>query len=440
MSFDCKTLMKNCFIKPDRRNIDKFTKFLKCYIKPKYTHELYDDISSIIMNFYDQIYILSCMNSESLLGNSFAFYSLQLEYNSMIYVSRTTTLIINPGQNSLYELKRDQVEMKLLAKFDNNYQICGISNDTFGGIRDEKEKKLLWIFDKHNKITKFFAMGNKSYFKDFLSGDFVEKDDDKLIDVAVLNKVFAKIMITKITTGFNHILFLSSDGYVWSNGSNYYGQCGLDVNTAQISTVYLITTLTDVSDIESGENHNICLTKNGKCMGFGRNSYFNLGLGFKSRAVSIPIELEIDQKIVNGACGDNNTAVITQNGKAYLCGYGSNGECGNGSAMRGNRIKQPICINELYDDLNNIHFESVTCGRQHTIITSKKRDVYTFGCDSERKCRLADDVDDVVYDKKKHHIIQPYKVKGIHKHKDSVLSTIAADYMTCVLTRDIFQW
>lgn len=86
--------------------------------------------------------------------------------------------------------------------------------------------------------------------------------------------------IISIKCGDEYSLLLTSKGYVYSFGSNYQGQLGLnDKNIKSRSVPTLIHNIPEITRIECGENHSMCIDIDNNLWVFGYNTYGQLGLG-----------------------------------------------------------------------------------------------------------------------------------------------------------------
>ena len=81
--------------------------------------------------------------------------------------------------------------------------------------------------------------------------------------------------VAAIAAGYSHTIFLKSDGAVWATGLNNYGQLG-DGSTANKSNPVQVTdssgnAFSNVAAIAAGYNHTIFLKSDGSAWATGRN-------------------------------------------------------------------------------------------------------------------------------------------------------------------------
>uniref|UniRef100_A0A3Q3CTW8 X-linked retinitis pigmentosa GTPase regulator n=1 Tax=Haplochromis burtoni TaxID=8153 RepID=A0A3Q3CTW8_HAPBU len=83
------------------------------------------------------------------------------------------------------------------------------------------------------------------------------------------------------------------------------------------------------------------------------------------------------------ACGDEHTALITENGKLFLFGSNNWGQLGLGSKVT---VNKPTCVKALKSE----KVQLVACGRNHTLICTAQGKVYASGGNSEGQLGLGD--------------------------------------------------
>lgn len=162
----------------------------------------------------------------------------------------------------------------------------------------------------------------------------------------------------------------------------------MDPNIAdRIDTPQLIQNLNNITTISTGAQHNLCIDSEDALWVFGNNAFNQLGLGEDYVMLNFmdkPMINPYFKKDVNIAeCGSHHSLCINKNGKAFTFGFGESGQCGIGPEIASKRFKfvsVPFCINDDYDDMNNIEFEAGTCGGDQTILLSvSEQKLYAFG-------------------------------------------------------------
>jgi alpha-tubulin suppressor-like RCC1 family protein len=82
--------------------------------------------------------------------------------------------------------------------------------------------------------------------------------------------------ITQVATGWFHSLALGSDGSVWAWGDNQYGELG-DGSTSQSDTPVQVTGLSGITQIAAGDDWSLALRSDGTVWAWGNNFYNDLG-------------------------------------------------------------------------------------------------------------------------------------------------------------------
>ncbi|KAJ3584438.1 hypothetical protein NHX12_014933 [Muraenolepis orangiensis] len=124
------------------------------------------------------------------------------------------------------------------------------------------------------------------------------------------------------------------------------------------------------------------------------------------------------------ACGDEHTAVVTENGKLFVFGSNNWGQLGLGTKSS---VNKPTCVKALKSEKVRL----VACGRNHTIICTAQGTVYTSGGNSEGQLGLGD------CDERK--AFQPVKFFGA---QGPIKMLAAGSNTSAALTEDgkLFMW
>eukprot|EP01083_Nonionella_stella_P004282 12358_1 len=245
-----------------------------------------------------------------------------------------------------------------------------------------------FIISSDNKIYAFGINDNAQF------GNAMRSDDSNpvLTPLHTLNRLFPSNnnKITKICTGFNHSLFLTNTGNVWSCGKNNFGQCGIVRQCGTADPLKLIPVLVpflqNIIDIECGLMHNLCIDRAQQLWGFGYNRFGQLGFG-GNKVVEKPVLNDFFKhlNVVQMSCGHSHSFVIDDDGKCWLFGRNVEGQIGIGLAnWNYTGIKVPHLFQDENDDeLRDLIVVDGACGYYHTIILTKQGQIYGFGSNKD---------------------------------------------------------
>ncbi|EFA76778.1 regulator of chromosome condensation domain-containing protein [Heterostelium album PN500] len=194
--------------------------------------------------------------------------------------------------------------------------------------------------------------------------------DDQLLP----QKVESLQEIVVISIGFYHSAAVKSNGELLTWGCGEDGQLGHgDVFNQPIPKVVQSITSHWVTQVQCGEKHTICLTKNGKVFTWGTSEYGQLGLGDTQKNCTPMLVTSLDKyHIIQIACGATHNAVLTNNREVLVFG--------NGAAMgSANIISIPIMV----PSLKIMNIERLSCGHYSTAALTECGDVYTWGSGQE---------------------------------------------------------
>ena len=126
--------------------------------------------------------------------------------------------------------------------------------------------------------------------------------------------------IQQISCGSNFTLCLTNDGYLYSFGSNNYGQLGIGRNTNDEHPPQMIESLQDVEFVICGGTFAFCKTLDNIVYCWGKNTDGQLGVG-NTDDVYLPYKsLTCPDDVVDIKCGSEHTLLLTSNRYVYSCG------------------------------------------------------------------------------------------------------------------------
>ena len=156
--------------------------------------------------------------------------------------------------------------------------------------------------------------------------------------------------IKDIASGYDHILLLDTDGFVWSIGANQYGQLGLG-HTNSVTLPVKISSLSSIKSIAAGQHFSFAINSSNELYGWGRNQYGQLGLADRNNRNEprkVPVS---DVSKVSG--GNAHTLLLTLDGKMYSSGSDSQGQLGLSQSQINDESSEIIYKPMLTLDMTN---------------------------------------------------------------------------------------
>jgi len=143
--------------------------------------------------------------------------------------------------------------------------------------------------------------------------------------------------VTAIAGGGYHSLFLKNDGSLWAMGANYDGQLGDGISYKGASETNRPEMIvgSNVTAIAAGYDHSLFLKSDGSLWAMGGNSYGQLGAG-NINSTNRPALIIMNNVIGIGA-GQNFSMFIKSDGSLWAMGFNDYGQLGDGTENNTNR-------------------------------------------------------------------------------------------------------
>eukprot|EP01084_Bolivina_argentea_P134076 236568_1 len=422
---------------------------------------------SKIFEFFGQkldiIGIGSNLNGEFGLNRHRLNLEIRSKYESFKYKN------INIYKNCIYQnnsmhLIHDKISNEIYCAGKNSFGQCGINS--------KKERNILsltkndWKSDEYiNTISE--GMNSDSVFyvtnaqKIYMSGrnrdvhcfdgnNGLEKNYGIFYAAKMTNFFMSNnLRIKKIGTGARHLLILCTNGQIFSCGANDRGQCGiLTENNQDIFSLTLVSDLKNYClDIGCLGSSNLCLCKSLnntiQLWVFGEDRFCALSLvDFLSESDESEEDIEEEEEmcartptlheyfiqynyiIKEIVCGGGHSIVITKDGKCVVFGDNQYGQCGNGY----DEDRPYSYQNEI--NIENENIVTAFCGYFHSILLTKKNNLYTFGSNECNECSIINkkEIIDKAYSLKRNEI-------GL-KQNAFIVNIIAGVQSTIILYED----
>ncbi|CCD73459.1 HECT domain-containing protein [Caenorhabditis elegans] len=227
--------------------------------------------------------------------------------------------------------------------------------------------------------------------------------------------------IIQISAGRSHTVSVTDDGRVFAWGSNEHGQLGMESKFTWQGTPRRVQEINDIVQVASGSNHCIALDEGGRvfvwgeqadgrcihrpepveqlsgvpivrvlagarhCLAlsasgavftWGQNNSGELGIDDLRPQTSVQHVHQMDGLgVVEAACGDNHTVLLTHCGRTFSFGSDALGQCGFGKKVE--KRTNPTAVSDLIGS----HVTRIAAGACHTIAICKGAP-YPFGLNS----------------------------------------------------------
>ena len=328
-------------------------------------------------------------------------------------------IIISFGNNPHNETSHDRYEKLTLPRV-----IFKLKNEIIKSISSGWQHNIVL-----NQNGEMFSFGhNQEYQCGLPNVENNNSDNENINDPTNISKIYDNLKAIKVCCGNEHSLIISKNKNVYGFGNNEDGLLGLldkTIKTYKPTKINFIAnndniTIEDyngkIIDISCGTVHNLALTEDGKVFSWGSFQGGQLGLSSefllnenqkktkdKEMYLSIPTLIPLfgkeDIKIKKISCGEAHSLALTEKGKVYSWGFGSNGQLGlgfcedsfePGQGLLKSRIFEPQLINNFKDysktmtnvsnyNCNNIKIKDIQCGKTFSLFINTTNNLYACG-------------------------------------------------------------
>lgn len=133
-------------------------------------------------------------------------------------------------------------------------------------------------------------------------------------------------VVTSVAAGYDHTLFIESDGSLWAMGLNGHGQLGDGTTSNRLAPVMIVPS--NVVAVAAGAYHSLFLKADGNLWAMGDNANGQLGDGTATDHHS-PEQITFTGGVTAIAAGDYHSLYLKTNA---LWGMGAANSLGNGSS------------------------------------------------------------------------------------------------------------
>lgn len=176
------------------------------------------------------------------------------------------------------------------------------------------------------------------------------------LPVAVASNVVA------VAAGYQHSLFVKTDGTLWAMGANRYGQLG--DGTTNDATVPIVVA-SNVVAVAAGLGHSLFIQRDGTLWIMGYNYSGQLGNGTTSNAC---LPVVVASNAVAVAAGGQHSLFVKADGTLWAMGHNGDGELGNGGAINTN-LPTAVASNVM----------AVAAGNSHSLFVQSNGTLWAMG-------------------------------------------------------------
>ncbi|CAL9683885.1 unnamed protein product [Knipowitschia caucasica] len=181
-------------------------------------------------------------------------------------------------------------------------------------------------------------------------------------------------MISKITCGEKHTVFLTQSGDVLSCGRNTCGQLGRKMSKKG-DVIEQVQGLGQVETVACGQDHCVAVCS-GRIFSWGAGEDGQLGLPahelgnlYRPRHVSWPFSIPV----VQVACGKSHSLALTKGGDVYSWGLNSHGQLGQGKTL--SLQYSPMVVHQL----SGVAVSMISAGSNFSLFLTLSGLVYCCG-------------------------------------------------------------
>ncbi|CAG9784822.1 unnamed protein product [Diatraea saccharalis] len=192
-----------------------------------------------------------------------------------------------------------------------------------------------------------------------------------------------------VACGRAHTVFVTDTNAIYTVGCNDEGQLGSgDMEHHTVPQCVELPDSPAIRQVSAGSNHTAILTDDGRVFVCGSNTEGQLGLGEDTRSSVSFAELKFMEKIAFIECGYYHTVFITSDGAVFVTGDNENSKLGITDSA--SNIYVPEVLR------TEVPIKSACCGASHTFLLSMDESkILAFGSNEKGQLGLPKEVDHV---------------------------------------------
>jgi alpha-tubulin suppressor-like RCC1 family protein len=149
--------------------------------------------------------------------------------------------------------------------------------------------------------------------------------------------------VVAVAAGYEHSLFLKTDGTLWAMGRNDLGQLGNGRLSSGQPNSTPINVASNVVAVAAGYHHSLFMKMDGTLWAMGDNAFGQLG----TISGSNPTPINVASNVVAVAAGYEDSLFVKTDGTLWAMGYNAYGELGNGTTSGSNPNPTPGSLPQL---------------------------------------------------------------------------------------------
>jgi alpha-tubulin suppressor-like RCC1 family protein len=172
--------------------------------------------------------------------------------------------------------------------------------------------------------------------------------------------------VTAVAAGYDHSLFLKSDGSLWAMGLNQYGELGDGTFNTTNRPEQIVAS--GVTAIAAGDEDSLFLKSDGSLWAMGDDTHGQLGDG-STFSTNRPEQI-VASGVAAIAAGAEHNLFIKTNGSLWVMGLNDNGQLGDGTAYQyTNRPEQIIASGVM----------TIAAGSEHSLFLKSNGSLWAMG-------------------------------------------------------------
>ncbi|XP_063621146.1 uncharacterized protein LOC134793498 [Cydia splendana] len=190
-----------------------------------------------------------------------------------------------------------------------------------------------------------------------------------------------------VACGRAHTVFVTDTNSVYSVGCNDEGQLGTgDLEHHTVPQYVEVDDQPNIRQVSAGSNHTAILTDDGRVFVCGSNTEGQLGLGEDTRSTTKFTELKFMEKIAFVECGYYHTVFITTQGAVFVTGDNENQKLGIPNTATTVYVPEVLPL--------DITIKSACCGASHTFLLSMdETKIMAFGSNERGQLAMPQEIE-----------------------------------------------